>query len=231
MKLLIGCPVKDRAWILPTWFHYARSACDEIGVDPHFVFVYGTSEDNTRDLLQGPHSTIIYNDEVAEGYLPHVWNDIERYQYMAAIRNQLLDMVRMSEADYFLSLDSDVLIAPGTLTNLFETIEKCDAVGGKLYMDPRGYFNPSYGNINNVNGGIHREDAEGVFRVDVIMAMKLMNPKAYNVDYVAHFQGEDVGWSLNAHYEGVKIKWDGRIASKHVMIPEMLARVDKRVGY
>lgn len=232
MKLFIGCPVRDRAWILPTWLDYARKACAEIGVDPFFIFIAGGSTDSTLNLIRGigeRHRIVPTNDH--DDYLPHVWNDMERYERMAQLRNSLLFTVRAMEPDYFLSLDSDILIAPGVLLNLFETIESCDAVGGKLYMTPRGPFNPSYGMLNEVNGGLMRQDQEGVFPVDVIMGMKLMSPAAFDVDYVAHFQGEDVGWSLNCRYRGVKLKWDGRVPSKHVILPEMLTRPDKRVGY
>jgi hypothetical protein len=67
--------------------------------------------------------------------------------------------------------------------------------------------------------------------VDVIMAMKLMKPSAYWVDYRDHEQGEDVGWSIACQEQHLRLGWDGRVCSKHVMKPEQLDPIDARCGY
>lgn len=234
MNIAVGCPIQNRAFVFPSWLKSVRAAFDEIGVEPEYIFEYGDSFDETLSMLttfeDGPLP------DVHGAYLQvgeqHGWTDA-RYVEMAEIRNRLLGNVRALAPDYFLSLDSDILIAPGVLPNLLETIETrdCGAVGGKLYMSSTGRFNPSYGQLMTYSGGLRRDDAEGVFPVDVIMAMKLMSPAAYHVDYQGHFQGEDIGWCIGCQQAGVKLIWDGRITSKHIMRPAMLDVIDERCGY
>lgn len=234
MNIVVGCPIKNRAFVFPSWLEYVQAAFIEIGVRPQYVFEYGDSDDETLEMLQLFRYAPL--DDVHEKYLQmeeqHDWID-ERYIEMAEIRNNLLRKVRAIAPDYFLSLDSDILIAPGVLPNLLETIQTrdCEAVGGKLYMQSVGQFCPSYGIFQNQAGSFGRPDGEGVWPCDVIMAMKLMSPAAYNVDYVGHFQGEDVGWSHACRLARVKFYWDGRITSKHIMRPAMLDIIDERCGY
>ena len=63
------------------------------------------------------------------------------------------------------------------------------------------------------------------------MAIKMMSPKAYNIDYESHIHGEDLGWSKAVKNAGGQMLWDGQVASKHVMNMKMFDVVDKRVGY
>ena len=37
MRLLVGCPVRDRNWILQSWFDHVLVAGDLAGVDLEFV--------------------------------------------------------------------------------------------------------------------------------------------------------------------------------------------------
>lgn len=98
-------------------------------------------------------------------------------------------------------------------------------------MTLRGTHCPSYAKFKRDGTGLLRQNASAVFKVDVIMAIKLMKPQAYNVDYAADTRGEDIGWSINCRNEGLKLGWDGRVTNKHVMLPELLEPVDKRVGF
>lgn len=239
MELVVGCPVRNREWILPSWLAYVESACELVGIEPTFAFVLGTSKDNTDALAKravdkwsGTWSVIEdpENQQIREGRERH-WNTV-RYGHMVTIRNELLRLVRMLEPEYFLSLDSDILLNPEALECMLESASQFDAVGGKTFMTPHyvGRQCPSYAMIKR-NNQLHRPDQSGVFKVDVIMAIKLMTPEAYHVDYRPHDQGEDIGWSLACKEKAVTLGWDGRIASKHVMKRGKLEEVDPRVGY
>ncbi len=148
---------------------------------------------------------------------------------MVLLRNTLLERVRQLAPEHYWSVDSDILVAEETLVSALEARERFDAVGSKCYMTTKGTMAPSYGMLNG--HGIRRPDSTGCFKVDAIMAVKLMNPDAYNVDYSVHRQGEDIGWSKDARKRGVKLGWDGRTISKHLMTKESIHRVDDRVGF
>ena len=88
----------------------------------------------------------------------------------------------------------------------------------------------SYANIVNAHSLI-RPDCLGVIPVDVIMAIKLMTPEALQEDYCFDTNGEDIGWSKSATAQGLKLAFDGRVCSKHVMRPGQLEKLDPRCGF
>jgi hypothetical protein len=159
------------------------------------------------------------------------WNQ-DRYERMSDYRNALLGLVRAIKPDYFLSVDSDILMHPMTIMSLMDAVENhgFDAAGGRTYLSPTSRHITTWANLTP-QGGLKRQDSDGTFQCDAIMALKLMTPAAYNVDYVGHRNGEDIGWSLNCQKAGVKLGFDGRVISKHIMQPEHLQRVDRRVGW
>jgi hypothetical protein len=230
MSILVGCPVYKRGWVLPRWFEHVDKACAVAGVEPEFAFVVDPRDDETMDAItEYPGVGYVWGREEDE---PHPderkWNTA-RWHWMVELRNDLLAIARAVQPDFFLSVDSDILLHPDALKNMLETAEQADAVGGKVYMTPLGRQFPSYATLKT--GGLKREESSDVFRTEIIMALKLMKPAAYNVDYAFHEQGEDIGWSLACKEAGLVLKWDGRVASKHVMSPELLDVVDQRVGF
>lgn len=231
MNLLIGCPIYKRAWIVDRWYKHAVAAARKAQVKPSFVLVGDPISDaptfNALDQVNNHSVTVLPEYEGHSGLRD--WNP-KRYQRMVYLRNRLLGVVRSEGPDYFLSLDSDILLHPDAITALLAATDRFDAVGGKCYMTSTGVHCPSYAKLPR-NGGFHRTESEGTFAVDVIMAIKLMSPKAYNVDYQTDHHGEDTGWSKAARLAGVKLGWAGSVVSKHVMAPESLDKVDKRVGF
>lgn len=229
MNLLIGCPVSHREWILPAWFDHIRAASDTAGISAEFIFVCHP-QDPSWDLIRGdaPDATMIAAP-FHRGTDQRRWN-AQRYEQMVDLRNGLLAGVRRAEPDLFLSLDSDILIHPDQLKFMIESVERFDAIGGRCYMTSSGTRFPSWGRFVR-SGSMQRVDAEGVFGVDIIMAIKLMTPAAYAVNYALDLQGEDIGWSRNATAAGLRLGWDGRVIAKHVLAPHLLTPVDPRVGF
>ena len=239
MKLLIGCPVKNRAWILNEWFDHIYSSCDYANIEPQFCFILGHSSDRTDTIIKNRVSSFGFTErtKTIEAELPkgidRSWS-IERIESMVSARNQLLQFVRLLQPEYFLSLDSDILASKYLVSNLLETMSthqlKPDAVGGRCYMT-RWNSCSSYGKIAEDVDFKRGSDFEGLCQVNVIMAIKIMNEKAYNIDYSFHQQGEDIAWSKNCRNAGLKLMWDGRTISKHVLEKDMLEVVDERVGF
>lgn len=192
-------------------------AADVAGVEIEYVFVIAR-DDPTREFISNAQVQVpvhlVESGERLEADT-RVWGP-ERYRQMVTLRNILLGAVNKLAPDYFLSLDSDVLLHEDALKNMLATAaEGFDAVGGKCWMT--NYTDAcSYIQLINSHGFI-RPDVTDVIPVDVIMAIKLMNPKAYGVSYFWDGDGEDVGWSRRATAEGCKLAFDGRVCSRHVM--------------
>lgn len=226
--------------MLPTWFEYVEKAFNVIDVAPEYAFVVGSCTDNTVELMNeitaDKTGLVVCSSEPAVDLSQNRnWTDPKRYQEMADCRNQLLELVQRMQPDYFLSLDSDILLNPKTLPLLLEDLKEHEdwwAVGSKLYMTRAGRHAPSYAEGNGM-GGLVRPDSDGVFSGHnlTIMALKLMDPRAYRIDYTGHSQGEDIGWSTAVRSAGGKLGWDGRTTSKHVMQKRQLYEVDPRCSY
>ena len=228
MKLLVGCPVSNRSWILDDWFKHVVAAAKDYELE----FIFLIPEMDIEDLAILDNYTdytrhLIISDE--DSYVNRSWNG-ERYEVMANLRNNLLDGVRQIEPDLFLSLDSDILLHPDGISNLIETYQNndCIAVGGKTYLDFTSKFYPSYSKWTGQT--YHRPDFSGIMQVDILMAIKLMGPDAWSIDYQMHRNGEDFGWSVEAAKHG-RLMWDGRITNKHVMRPEDKDKIDPRCGF
>lgn len=237
MKLLVGCPVRAREWCLRPWFLFVEQACEAAAVEPDYVVALAEDDQASLSVIgkccadAGRELHVVHTGETVEPYV-RLWMD-QRYYEMVDVRNQLLAQVRKIDPDYFLSLDSDILLNENALKAMLEQIRpdgQFDAVGAKTYLTDTGTQFPNYAHLVNANGMI-RPDSFDLLTVDAIMAIKLMSKPAYWVDYSYHFQGEDIGWSLTATGHRLKLGWDGRYPSKHVMLPQQLEQVDGRCGY
>lgn len=217
--IIIGGPISRREWIIERWYDHAWFAVDRAGVDARFLHVVNIHDTPTRDRLD--HDSIQVLTEEPKRQDTRTWNH-KRYAHMANLRNLGLAAVREHAPDYFLSCDSDILLHPDAILTLLDALEHpaleritFDAVGGKCFMTDTDQYT-SCGMMSRT-GGIRRVDTpNGVFACDVIMAIKLMNPAAYAIDYQFHKHGEDIGWCLAARAAGVRIGWDGRVLSNHV---------------
>ncbi len=228
-SVLMGCPVNNRRWILGDWFRYAIASAEKADVDLSFAFVVpeGSDDLDVINEFTDHERHLVLSQEGPS--LERRWNAPEYFR-MVDLRNQLLNVARSVEPDFLLSVDSDILLHEDAISSLIETYESqdCIAVGGKCYLDFSTVFFPSYAKWTGQT--YSRKDFFGVAKVDVLMAIKLMSPVAYNVDYVFHSQGEDFGWSKEAQKCGALV-WDGRIANKHVMRERDRGKVDKRCGF
>lgn len=241
VKLIIGCPVANRDWVLPLWWEHLKEAIDIAGVDASLLFgvpVNDPSLDVIDDISDEINTSIIWTADPST-MVDHDWRP-ERYKEMARLRNLLLERVNSVAPDAYLSLDSDILLQPTALRGMIELLGKYDAVGSSTNMVPllnlQGQVtaskgSPSYFNRNSHNVLIREPQELGtIMQVDVIMAAKLMSPEAYAIPYGYNAWGEDVAWSDDCTAAGLKLGWDNRTVSRHVMRTNELEFEDPRVA-
>lgn len=230
-KIVVGCPTKDRAYIIPDWCEHVIESLELAALDYSFLFAVdkrsqGDIEALTESLRNQTVSFCFVEDK--DLLYERDWYNKERYHEMVYLRNSLLKRVRELDPDLFLSVDSDILVDRQLVRNLIEVISKpesnFDAVGGLCYMGNKQTY-PSFGFLNpdktvmfgrNSKPMLEKARQETI-EVDVIMAIKLMSRAAYNVDYQYHDKGEDVGWSINAWNAGLRLGWDARVSNSHLM--------------
>lgn len=234
MNLLVGCPVSHREWILPTWLEHLQRSCDDAEIGLDLLCLVASDDQECIDILDTAGAELIIVPPEDRNDV-RSWNST-RYRHMVTIRNLLLNEVRRRAPFYFLSLDSDILLAPNAVSamfNVFESHPDAWAVGSKCYLSNAGTTHPNMAmwTVGRSTRRFVRHDVEKVLPVDVLMAIKMMTPKAYAIDYDEHRFGEDFGWSKNALDLNAKFYWDGSVTSKHVMRRDQLNQVDVRVGF
>lgn len=231
VPLVVGCPVAHRSWVLDAWFDAIEDACEIAGFSPMYAFVVDYEDDCIEIIERRARFRAVEMVDRSKGTDARRW-DSKRFSYMVDVRNRLLRLVRGFEPERFLSVDSDILVHRHLVQALVADLDNdgYDAIGGKCYMTATGVKFPSWGRISR-QGSLQRYDAISYFPVDAIMAIKLMGPRAYQVDYEFDLQGEDIGWSKACARNGLRLAWDGRIASKHLLSPKMLGRLDVRIGW
>lgn len=235
--VLVGCPITRREWIADRWLHAAADSVRAGGATPSFLAVIDPSDPTVRVLERSAEEAgvlleIVEIDEPRDT-LKRDWHP-ERYDRMAELRNLLLAAVRAREPDLFWSLDSDILVTVDAYTvaeRILQDDPEAVASSTCCFLTP-GERAPNYANLVSGTGQLYRKYNPGLtVHVDVIMAMKLMAPAAYHVDYAGHRSGEDIGWSLNVRAAGGRLRWASEPISKHVMEPRLIDQVDKRCGY
>ncbi len=232
--MAIGCPVAERAWILPKWIAAVKSQT----VSTDIVCVYSHSHDGTLKLLEEAGAHIIESNfptrDQARIY-DHLWDQQRgEYRMMSILRNELVEWAQEGGYDFFFSLDSDIILPHEHA--LHDLMEDCIEVQPELASDavaplvdmilpiPNGPKTQcAYNFMGWDNEGFTFEHGDRSIKpeapkhVAAIMAAMLLNRKAMEVRWHDHRQGEDIGWSLDAWHKGVKLMIDPRIECLHAM--------------
>lgn len=220
MKLIIGCPVAERGWILPHWFDaiYAQE------IEAEIVCVYSESVDNTEAILKEEGVTVIPDLRLPRPVNEmdnHQWGAQEKYAYMASMRNRLVEYALSQDADYFFSLDSDILLnMPNTLKMLIDFAAGHTGVVApavNMGMHDTCWNTMSWVDPYHPNAAIRPVKSPKGGQVDVVMAAMLLDRKGLEVHWMSHHQGEDIGFSLNAHRQQVPLWWLPNVPCQHVM--------------
>lgn len=223
--IMIGCPVRNRAWILPRYLQCLQNL-DFPAELISYCFVINDSTDLTADLLSDFASThegkvkLIFADQGTKRTRTHYRGNYN-FDQLSRLRNSLLDVFLHSNCSYLFSVDSDILVPPDSLNSLLE--DRCDIVSALVcngyILGDAGIFNI----LNYVDGQwIHLRGfpRDRVFRVDCTGAAYLIKRKVieeYGVRYSAHYGAEDIGFCRDAANKGLQIFCDGRIECQHIM--------------
>jgi hypothetical protein len=222
MKIIVGCPIKDRAWVIPQW-HAAIRAQE---VDVEVVCLYSASEDDTRAQLESRHVTILDDPEIGRR-LPeidgHMWGGRpEDYSYMTRIRNDLMDYVVAQDPDYFLSLDSDILLCPGALKRMVACLEIYGGIVSpavNMSQNGRTAWNVMTWADRAHPGVAHRRVTPVAGQVDVIMAALLFDREGMQCRWSPTRNGEDIGLCIDAERLHVPRWWLPDLRCDHLMRP------------
>lgn len=223
-KVMIGCPVRNRAWILPKYLQCLEELDYPLS---HilYCFIINDSNDETEDILgrfaqKHPFSVrlCVNNNNTAARWQRGSYS----FKRLAELRNMLLKEFIYSDCDYLLSLDSDILMPAPALKALIE--DNCDIVSC-LVCNGHEISDPSIFNVlvkDSQSRYIHLKNPQrsGIFRIDCTGAAYLIKRKVivdYGVRYSDFLGAEDIGFCEDAASKGLEIYCDGRLECQHIM--------------
>lgn len=222
VQVMIGCPVRNRAWILPQYLQHL-TALDYPPEQVEYCFVINDSQDETEALLHAfarrfP-ARLLYDNSSRPGGWQRGYYQFGR---LAELRNRLLEAFLQSECDYLFSVDSDILVPPQALQQLVQTGR--DVVSA-LVCNGAGIGDDQFYNIFNWDDGrllpIRQFPRDQVFPVDCTGAACLIKRRVIETGarYNSRWGSEDIGFCREVQKHGFAIFCHGGIECVHVMNP------------
>ena len=220
MNILVACPIKDRAWAIPHWYKGIDENSDAADLD--VVALLSPSEDNTYDVLKDHNITVIYDNEPGRPVHEidgHMWGVVGKFEYMARLRNRLVEYALEGDYDYFFSLDSDIVLPKFALSKMLYFSRThpgvispaVNMVVGGVAWNVMNWANPYHPGLAN------RDKPADPGKADVVMAAMLLDRSALVCRWEAHMAGEDIGFCLDAESHGVERWWMPDIRCQHLM--------------
>ncbi len=223
-QVLIGCPVRDRGWVLPRYLE-CLSGLDYPQNRIEYAFIVNDSTDDTLAILQefarwstSPVHIILKNMGNRHSSSRGAYN----ISNLVVLRNLLLQIFLETECSSLFSVDSDILITPESLKEL---VKLNLPVVSMLVRNDHHLGELGYYNIMRLQGDHYRPlqdfPRSGPIPVDCTGAVYLIQRwviEQSEVRYHPHRQGEDVGFCEDARSKGIGIWCHTGLESTHVMI-------------
>lgn len=223
--IVVGCPVRERAWILPRYLEALGRLVAPAGRQLLFHFVVQPSRDRTEEIIAAwcaarPNASWGEVRGAPAGWRRDAGPGRYNIAWLAAVRNVLADQALRAGAD-LLSVDSDVIVPPDLLIRL-EALGQ-DIAAALISNTPGAAVGGPQAAVNarplvdtpaawaGMLAGLSRAEWTGaccLYRHEVFAA---------GVRWGPHPSGEDVAFCRQALWKGFGCWVDGRIRAEHVM--------------
>lgn len=219
-RVMIGCPVRNRGWILPRYLQHLTDLDYPLS-QVEYCFVVNDCQDDTEAILrrfarQHPVRLLYSNSSQPGGWRRGFYN----FGRLAFLRNLLLQAFLQSNCDYLFSVDSDILVPPHCLAQLVQ--DQVDMVSA-LVCNGEEIGDKECFNVLRWEGSqllpIRNVCRSAVFPVDCTGAVCLISRAVAEAGarYNDHWGPEDIGFCWQVQKQGFSIFCDGRIECLHIM--------------
>jgi GT2 family glycosyltransferase len=219
-RIMIGCPVRNRAWILPFYLQYL-TALNYPQEQIEYCFVINDSTDDTETILlefaRRFPTRLLYDNSSRPGGWKRGFYQFSR---LADLRNRLLEEFLQSHCDYLFSVDSDILVPANCLQLLLQAegdVVSALVCNGEEIGDDRFYN--VFTLIENHLQPIRDFPRDRLFPVDCTGAAYLIKRRVISagVRYNSRWGPEDVGFCREAKEHGFTIFCHGGVECCHIM--------------
>lgn len=221
---MIGCPVRNRAWILPRYLE-ALVLLEHPVQAREYCFVVNDCYDDTEQVLtdfassqMAPVTIVIDNQHQSADHHRGHYN----FKRLAHLRNLLLKAFLASSCDYLFSVDSDILVPPHALTVLLKDgVDIVSALVDNGQTIGRDHiYNVLHRNRNGQLVHMQEIPYQTLFQVTVTGAACLIKRRVietFSIRYRSQYGAEDIGFCDAAQSSGIGIFCDSRIHCRHIM--------------
>lgn len=224
MKAMIGAPVRNRSRTLPRY-------CQAISLqDIEFktMFIANDCNDDSVEILKSYGFNVVQhdlNDEATE----QAERTHYKYNNIATVRNVLLDKFLESDYDYLMSIDTDVIISPGSVQQLIDRDK--DVVS---MLIPNGIEKEHFNVMKKVRNHVVSEDVyaslfvdelqDEMVRCDLTGAVYLIKRDVIEsgARYADHTNGEDTPFCETAIRNGFQLWCDTTLRLVHMFYQDMI---------
>lgn len=225
-KVMIGCPMRNRAWILPRYLE-SLTSLEYPSKYLNYCFIVNDCIDSTLSLLdtfanEHPNQVKILVHDLGERQSRSHLRGYYNFAHLAQLRNSLLSAFLKSDCDFLFSVDSDIVMPLISLKQLLA--DDCAIVSALVCTGHELGYTDIYNILRHTEEGrwIHIRDIprDRIFEVDCTGAAYLLKREVierYGIRYSAAYGAEDIGFCRNAALKGLKIFCDGRVEGKHHM--------------
>ena len=225
-KIMIGCPIRNRAWILPSYLE-SLTSLEYPSKYLNYCFIVNDCTDSTLSLLdtfaaQHPNQVDIIVHDLGQRKSRSHLRGYYCFTHLAQLRNTLLSAFLKSNCDCLFSVDSDIIMPPISLQQLLA--DDCEIVSALVCNGHELGNTGIYNILRHTEEGrwIHMRDIprDRIFEVDCTGAAYLLKREViemYGVRYSAAYGAEDIGFCRDAALKGLKIFCDGRVEGEHHM--------------
>lgn len=234
MSVVLGCPVQNRAWVLPYYLKHIYEL-DYPKKDLTLWFLVNDSKDATLQILE--EFAKLHKEEYGKieiqndfyGFHPDNRNkgrSSRSFHQFTYVRNKWVEGLKKLNADWVFSVDSDILIPSNCLKKLINNDKDICSMLVNNMAHPRGYGRDCTNVLAKTATKythILEYPQDTVFECDVTGAAYLIKRAVFNNTlYQFHPQGEDVGFCINACKNGYKIWCDSTLKPFHIMNDKIL---------
>jgi len=228
--ITIGCPISNREYLIDRYLE-AIYNLDYPKDKIKLYFLINNCQDGTDSTLRRFKS--IHDKEYLEikleKYKLPAFKDKrldtyrnETYRRLTLLRNHILENL---DTDYFLSVDSDIILVPNTLKKLLKSkkdIIACLINNDSILQPYREYphirTNVLINNRYNSISHFYEFPLNSIVECDYTGAVYLISKNAYTkCRYDFHEFGEDIPFCLSAKENGFKLYVDTSLFQDHIM--------------
>jgi len=237
MKILIAAPIRQNEEIFREYLKSLDNLEKPCQID-RFFYLHNSPE-LAKHLKPDEYLLATSQDEYQTDETTHHWKDAN-LRIVTYFKNELLKRTLEGEYDYFLLVDSDLILHPKTLVSLLEADKKIVAEVFWTKWQPGGEPSPNawdFDQATSYAGSYERWKQPGVHRVGGTGACILIHRSVieagvnYNPLYNLSLWGEDRGFCIRSVAHGYNIWLDTHYPAIHLYRESELNKYVEKGGY